>query len=64
MPFPFGAWPLPLARLPLPLAACPLVAALPPLPFGAWLFGQERAAVSGRRYQAQAETWEIANETR
>lgn len=28
------------------------------LPFWAWLFGQERMAVSGRRYQAQAERWE------
>ncbi len=34
------------------------------LPFWAWLFGQDRQAVSGRRYQAQAETWEIADETR
>ncbi len=34
------------------------------LPFWAWLFGQDHNAVSGRRYQAQAETWEITNETR
>ena len=34
------------------------------LPFWAWLFGQERLAVSGRRYQAQAETWETIHETR
>lgn len=33
------------------------------LPFWAWLFGQERAAVSGGRYQAQAEHWEAFNET-
>lgn len=33
------------------------------LPFWAWLFGQERAAVSGGRYQAQAEHWEAAHET-
>jgi NAD(P)-dependent dehydrogenase (short-subunit alcohol dehydrogenase family) len=30
------------------------------LPFWAWLLGQERAAVSGRRYRAQAEVWEAA----
>jgi NAD(P)-dependent dehydrogenase (short-subunit alcohol dehydrogenase family) len=29
------------------------------LPFWAWLFGQPPAAVTGRRYQAQSETWEI-----
>jgi NAD(P)-dependent dehydrogenase (short-subunit alcohol dehydrogenase family) len=29
------------------------------LPFWAWLFGQPRAAVTGRRYQAQAERWEV-----
>ncbi len=32
------------------------------LPFWAWLFGQDRAAVSGGRYQAQAEQWEAARE--
>ena len=31
------------------------------LPFWAWLFGQNRMAVSGGRYQAQAEQWEAAN---
>lgn len=30
------------------------------LPFWAWLLGQERAAVSGRRYRAQADRWEVA----
>lgn len=30
------------------------------LPFWAWLFGQERRAVSGQRFQAQAEFWEIS----
>jgi NAD(P)-dependent dehydrogenase (short-subunit alcohol dehydrogenase family) len=30
------------------------------LPFWAWLLGQERAVVNGRRYQAQAEVWEAA----
>lgn len=30
------------------------------LPFWAWLFGQERSAVSGQRYRAQAEQWEAA----
>lgn len=30
------------------------------LPFWAWLLGQEAAAVSGRRYQAQATVWEAA----
>ena len=29
------------------------------LPFWAWLLGQERAAISGGRYQAQAERWEV-----
>ncbi len=29
------------------------------LPFWAWLFGQPPAAVTGRRYQAQAALWEI-----
>lgn len=29
------------------------------LPFWAWLFGQPRAAVTGRRYRAQAEGWEV-----
>jgi len=29
------------------------------LPFWAWLLGQERASVTGGRYQAQAERWEI-----
>jgi NAD(P)-dependent dehydrogenase (short-subunit alcohol dehydrogenase family) len=32
------------------------------LPFWAWLFGQDRAAINGGRYQAQAEQWEAANE--
>ncbi|HVS01006.1 MAG TPA: SDR family oxidoreductase [Thermoanaerobaculia bacterium] len=30
------------------------------LPFWAWLFGQPREAVTGRRYQAQADRWEVA----
>jgi NAD(P)-dependent dehydrogenase (short-subunit alcohol dehydrogenase family) len=30
------------------------------LPFFAWLLGQEPARVSGRRYRAQAEKWELA----
>lgn len=34
------------------------------LPFWAWLFGQDRAAINGGRYQAQAEQWEAANEAR
>lgn len=34
------------------------------LPFWAWLFGQERRAVNGQRYRAQAEQWEAAYETR
>jgi NAD(P)-dependent dehydrogenase (short-subunit alcohol dehydrogenase family) len=29
------------------------------LPFWAWLFGQPRGAVTGRRYRAQAERWEV-----
>ncbi len=29
------------------------------LPFWAWLLGQERAAINGKRYQAQAERWEV-----
>lgn len=29
------------------------------LPFWAWLFGQPAAAVTGQRYQAQAERWEV-----
>ena len=29
------------------------------IPFWAWLLGQEPSTVSGRRYQAQAETWEV-----
>ncbi|HSK79801.1 MAG TPA: SDR family NAD(P)-dependent oxidoreductase [Thermoanaerobaculia bacterium] len=33
------------------------------LPFWAWLFGQPRAAVTGRRYRAQAERWEVNVET-
>jgi NAD(P)-dependent dehydrogenase (short-subunit alcohol dehydrogenase family) len=34
------------------------------LPFWAWLFGQDRMALTGGRYQAQAEQWEAANEAR
>ncbi len=34
------------------------------LPFWAWLFGQDRMALSGGRYQAQADQWEAVNETR
>ena len=34
------------------------------LPFWAWLFGQEHEAINGGRYQAQADQWEAANETR
>jgi NAD(P)-dependent dehydrogenase (short-subunit alcohol dehydrogenase family) len=30
------------------------------LPFWAWLIGQPRETVSGRRFQAQAEAWEVA----
>jgi uncharacterized protein (TIGR02246 family) len=29
------------------------------LPFWAWLLGQDRIAVSGRRFKAQAEQWEV-----
>ena len=29
------------------------------LPFWAWLLGQEPATISGRRFQAQAERWEV-----
>jgi NAD(P)-dependent dehydrogenase (short-subunit alcohol dehydrogenase family) len=29
------------------------------LPFWAWLFGRPRPAVTGRRYQAQADRWEV-----
>jgi NAD(P)-dependent dehydrogenase (short-subunit alcohol dehydrogenase family) len=29
------------------------------IPFWAWLFGQPRGAVNGRRYRAQAEVWEV-----
>ena len=32
------------------------------VPFWAWLFGQDRAAVSGGRYAAQAQNWEAVNE--
>jgi NAD(P)-dependent dehydrogenase (short-subunit alcohol dehydrogenase family) len=31
------------------------------LPFWAWLLGQDRAAISGGRFQAQAERWEVAS---
>ena len=31
------------------------------VPFWAWLVGQPRTAISGRRYRAQDETWEAAN---
>ena len=30
------------------------------LPFWAWLLGQDRLAVSGQRYQAHGERWEVA----
>lgn len=30
------------------------------LPFWAWLLGQDRTAISGGRYQAQAERWEVS----
>jgi len=30
------------------------------LPFWAWLLGQERAKVNGRRFRAQADRWEVA----
>jgi NAD(P)-dependent dehydrogenase (short-subunit alcohol dehydrogenase family) len=33
-------------------------------PFWAWLFSQDRLAVSGKRYQAQGEHWEAASEAR
>jgi NAD(P)-dependent dehydrogenase (short-subunit alcohol dehydrogenase family) len=33
------------------------------LPFWGWLLGQEPMAVSGRRFQAQAEAWEAGDET-
>jgi NAD(P)-dependent dehydrogenase (short-subunit alcohol dehydrogenase family) len=31
------------------------------VPFWAWLFGQDHAAISGGRYQAQSEQWEAVN---
>lgn len=31
------------------------------LPFWAWLLGQNHSAVSGQRYEAQAEQWEVAS---
>ena len=30
------------------------------LPFWAWLLGQPRDAVNGRRFEAQAEAWTLA----
>jgi NAD(P)-dependent dehydrogenase (short-subunit alcohol dehydrogenase family) len=33
------------------------------LPFWAWLLGQSPQAVSGMRYQAQSDRWEVKNET-
>jgi NAD(P)-dependent dehydrogenase (short-subunit alcohol dehydrogenase family) len=33
------------------------------LPFWVWLLGQDRAALSGGRFQAQAEQWEVRHET-
>ena len=30
------------------------------LPFWAWLFGQSRMSVTGKRYQAQSDRWEVA----
>ena len=30
------------------------------IPFWAWLLGQDRGEVSGRRYRAQADRWEVA----
>jgi len=30
------------------------------LPFWAWLFGQPRMSVTGKRYQAQSDRWEVA----
>jgi NAD(P)-dependent dehydrogenase (short-subunit alcohol dehydrogenase family) len=32
------------------------------LPFWMWLLGQDRLAVSGQRYEAQAEQWEVRHE--
>jgi NAD(P)-dependent dehydrogenase (short-subunit alcohol dehydrogenase family) len=32
------------------------------LPFWVWLLGQDRLAVSGQRYEAQAEQWEVRHE--
>jgi hypothetical protein len=29
------------------------------LPFWAWLLGQERAAINGKRLRAQAEVWAV-----
>ena len=29
------------------------------LPFWAWLFGQDRLAITGQRFQAQSELWEV-----
>lgn len=31
------------------------------VPFWAWLFGQDSLAVSGQRFEAQAERWEVAS---
>ena len=31
------------------------------LPFWGWLLGQERTAISGNRYQAQSELWEVTS---
>jgi NAD(P)-dependent dehydrogenase (short-subunit alcohol dehydrogenase family) len=31
------------------------------VPFWAWLFGADHAAINGRRFQAQGERWEIAS---
>jgi hypothetical protein len=33
------------------------------LPFWAWLLGQAPLSVSGQRFQAQCEVWEINHET-
>jgi hypothetical protein len=30
------------------------------VPFWAWLFGQEPAAVTGRRFRAQADHWGVS----
>ena len=30
------------------------------LPFWAWLLGQTRMSVTGRRFQAQSDLWEVA----